>query len=105
MSNFKSIKSLNYLFQTWQGFNNTAGKSELENIQEKLDCCGFIEVEDTPNATCNADCANGDNYNACTPCREVMKDKINYAFNSAGGVGLFFAFTEVRPITIWSMIK
>ena len=49
-------------------------------------------------AECKAECAVDGVTTGCTPCRAVMEDKINYAFNSAGGVGLFFAFTEVSQV-------
>merc|ERR1712062_655100 len=46
--------------------------------------------------TCTAECAS--ESGSCMPCKGVMAEKIDYAFNSAGGVGLFFAFTELAAI-------
>jgi len=78
---------------TERAWNNTPN-AERQNVEEKLDCCGFKNVTETmsnPEFPCQAECAS----TSCSPCKDVMAEKIDYAFNSAGGVGLFFAFTEI----------
>jgi len=78
---------------TERAWNNTPN-AERQNVEEKLDCCGFKNVTETmsnPEFPCQAECAS----TSCSPCKDVMTEKIDYAFNSAGGVGLFFAFTEI----------
>lgn len=81
---------INIMKKAWDALDD-AGK---DDAQRALDCCGFMNVTET--TTCTADCVvNKTNRTNCEPCQEVMYDKVNYGFNSAGGVGLFFAFTEV----------
>lgn len=36
----------------------------------------------------------------CPTCLETLESKIDYAFNTAGGLGLFFAFTELVAIVV-----
>ena len=70
-----------------------------DDVQANLDCCGWdTKWNSTGKETtdCPADCfTENQNPDNCHICRDVMEDKIDYAFNSSGGVGLFFAFTEV----------
>ena len=74
------------------------------DFEKNLDCCGWdklpVTVVNGTVAHCNAACVtpgkNGtQTYDNCHTCKETVEDKIDYAFNSSGGVGLFFAFTEV----------
>ncbi len=75
-------------------------------MEKAFKCCGFDDnksnhTADTPKGGymceqvpgCQA--AKQDQINTCQTCQEFIQDKVDYAFNSAGGVGLFFAFTEV----------
>jgi len=78
---------LNLTERAW----NKSPLDEIQNVEEKLNCCGFNKVNVTE---CLADCVS-ESENACLACKVVMTEKIDYAFNSAGGVGLFFAFTEI----------
>jgi len=82
---------LNLTERAW----NKTPSEERQNVEEKLDCCGFNNIIETINATiaCQAECVS--EPVSCEPCKAVMAEKIDYAFNSAGGVGLFFAFTEI----------
>jgi len=77
---------LNLTERAW----NKAPTAERQSVEEKLNCCGFKAVNET---TCTAECVS--EPGTCYPCKNVMAEKIDYAFNSAGGVGLFFAFTEI----------
>jgi len=80
--------------------SSTAAEGDFE---KNLDCCGWATKPVTVNGTvahCSAACVtpgnNGtQNYDNCHTCKETVEDKIDYAFNSSGGVGLFFAFTEI----------
>ena len=83
------------LFQIW----NKTSTNAQGDFETNLDCCGWA-TKPTGNETCPAACGtagiNGTtNYVNCYTCKETVEDKIDYAFNSSGGVGLFFAFTEV----------
>ena len=85
--------------QIWNK-SQTAAQGDFE---KNLDCCGWATKPVTVNGTvahCSAACVtpgtNGtQTYENCYTCKETVEDKIDYAFNSSGGVGLFFAFTEV----------
>jgi len=77
------------------------------DFEKNLDCCGWdklpVTVVNGTVAHCNAACVttgtNGtQTYENCHTCKETVEDKIDYAFNSSGGVGLFFAFTELVAI-------
>ena len=83
-----------------QIWNKTSTNAQGD-FETNLDCCGWAK-KPTGNETCPAACAtdgitNGtQNFDNCHTCKETVEDKIDYAFNSSGGVGLFFAFTEVN---------
>jgi len=77
------------------------------DFEQNLDCCGWatlpVTVVNGTVAHCSAACvtqgANGtQTFDNCHTCKETVEDKIDYAFNSSGGVGLFFAFTELVAI-------
>jgi len=79
-------------------WNKTTTEAQGD-FEINLDCCGW-DKKPTGDETCPAACGtagiNGTtNYVNCHTCRETVEDKIDYAFNSSGGVGLFFAFTEI----------
>ena len=98
-------KKLNFI--TFQFFLQIWSKSTAEakgDFEQNLDCCGWatlpVTVVNGTVAHCSAACvtqgANGtQTFDNCHTCKETVEDKIDYAFNSSGGVGLFFAFTEV----------
>jgi len=72
---------------------DNADLDAIKDVESNLDCCGWKELP-KDNATCPAACFQSTPKN-CHPCKAVMQGKIDYAFNSSGGVGLFFAFTEI----------
>jgi len=86
-------------------WNKTSTEAQGD-FETNLDCCGWATFPVTTNETvthCPAACAtagiNGtQNFVNCHTCKETVEDKIDYAFNSSGGVGLFFAFTELVAI-------
>jgi len=57
---------------------------------EKLfNCCGLDNI--TEGIRCDElNCGN-----TCSPCMDLIKEKINAAFNAAGTSGLIFSFTEL----------
>ena len=79
-----------FFFQAWNKSNNETKK----DFEYNLNCCGFNDP--TENVPCEAECVKDGDTSGCEPCKTRITSKIDYAFNSSGGVGLFFAFTEVR---------
>ena len=65
-------------------------KYEAEQL---FGCCGFSNQ--TEGVKCETIDACKTSLDSCPPCAERIQGKINYAFNAAGGLGLFFSFTEV----------
>ena len=87
---------IKFFLQIWSK-STAEAKGDFEI---NLDCCGW-DAKPTGNETCPAACVTPGNngtqtYDNCHTCKETVEDKIDYAFNSSGGVGLFFAFTEVN---------
>jgi len=77
-----------------------ADEDTKNDVEKTLDCCGWdspINKTATPDATCAAACFQKDPA-TCNLCKDRVSDKVDYAFNSSGGVGLFFAFTELVAI-------
>jgi len=70
------------------GWNAADNETKYE-AEQLFQCCGFT------NDTDGIDCEKLACYNSCPPCSVRIQDKINYAFNAAGGLGLFFSFTEI----------
>ena len=68
------------------------------DVEKLFDCCGFdtlpANVTETCGVTNGPACAQGASP-SCDPCKASVEDKIDAAFNASGGVGLFFAFTQV----------
>jgi len=77
------------------GIWNKTDADAKQDVEKNLDCCGWNEVGNT--TMCAAACA-AEKPVDCHTCRGRMEDKVDYAFNSSGGVGLFFAFTELIAI-------
>jgi len=83
------------LLKGWeQADENT--KFDAETL---FDCCGLNSV-DTGVRCEELQCfGKQDNatapVNHCDPCMTKLQEKIDGAFNAAGGLGLFFAFTEL----------
>jgi len=74
-------------------WNKTLPIDAKHDVEKNLDCCGWNEVGNTTVTMCAAACA--EKPDNCHTCKDRMQDKVDYAFNSSGGVGLFFAFTEI----------
>jgi len=72
-----------------------ADNQTIQDLENNLNCCGFRDIDDH-SGDCTAACTQ--DQGTCEPCAERLSDKVNYAFNSSGGVGLFFAFTELVAI-------
>ncbi|KRZ63055.1 Tetraspanin-31, partial [Trichinella nativa] len=70
----------------------TAASSETRCYAEKkLNCCGFESKE--ADTECESwSCENKD------PCWPIIRSALVEAMQSAGGVGLFFSFTEIAGI-------
>jgi len=66
---------------------NKSNDDVHDDVQNNLDCCGWKNV-----TSCGAPCSQ---TGSCMSCKDRLFDKVDYAFNSSGGVGLFFAFTEI----------
>lgn len=79
------------LIQGWKVADNGT-KMDTQTI---FDCCGLKNV--TEGYKCEAlHCALPDkDIKKCNPCMDKIQEKINAAFNAAGGLGLFFSFTEL----------
>ena len=76
-----------------QGWNHADNATKLE-AEQLFGCCGY----DSPTQGIQCDDVERCKQGACPTCQAAIKDKINYAFNAAGGLGLFFSFTEVGVI-------
>ncbi len=68
--------------------------------EKAFSCCGFNNYTDgymcrEQVPECAGGPANG-TYISCPFCKTAIGISIEKAFSAAGGVGLFFAFTEVR---------
>ncbi|KAL4228790.1 Tetraspanin-13 [Mactra antiquata] len=97
-----------------------------DNIQYKLDCCGFEDWNlnislplghpacDTATCCHNSDakCCKGDVGDIvtaeeddcpCVTCLERFKPRIHEAFSITGGIGLFFSFTEI--VGVWLALR
>jgi len=96
----------------------TNSKSLVIQAEQTFDCCGLginkttdelykdpspedqawttknKVFDNRPDATCYH--PNGTTMNKdCQTCYSIISDKVNSGFNAAGGLGLFFSFTEL----------
>ncbi|XP_032807570.1 tetraspanin-31-like [Petromyzon marinus] len=78
------IHQINLLHIGW----NNASPATRNDIQTHFHCCGF---NDTAQAT---NCTKGS-----SPCLDVLQSFSEQVLQVAGGVGLFFSFTEI--VTVW----
>jgi len=76
------------------GLWNKTDIATKHDVENNLDCCGW-KKGGNQTADCTAPCVKED---TCNTCSDRLQDKVDYAFNSSGGVGLFFAFTELVAI-------
>lgn len=74
-----------------QGWNASSKELQFE-AEQFFQCCGFENLSE--GVRCEEIEACSPNLN-CRPCKEFLKGRINKAFNSGGGIGLFFSFTEL----------
>jgi tetraspanin-13/31 len=73
-------------------------KADNETIfdAEKLfDCCGLSNISEGVGCDQLTCAAGAKGVESCAPCMVKLQEKINSAFNAAGGLGLFFSFTEL----------
>jgi len=82
------------LIQGWNKADN-ATKFDAESI---FNCCGL--TNQTEGVRCDELSCHKD---GCSTCMDTIQEKINSAFNAAGGLGLFFSFTEF--IGIWLAVR
>jgi len=98
----------------------TKSESLVIQAEQTFDCCGLVGINITANdATYDiptpkdiqwtiekkvfdkypeAACFHKDNTTNmpnCRTCYSIISDKVNSGFNAAGGLGLFFSFTEL----------
>ena len=110
-----TLNNCNSCFQAWM----TAKGNEdglIHETEKFFKCCGY-DLDDQNNLTdpekkfCTSNISSCDikagtkppgNSSAtgvlsdtCVTCKELLDDKIDKGFNAAGGLGLFFALTEV----------
>jgi len=78
------------------GIWKKADDAAKHDLEKSLDCCGWdTKANHTANPdACSAPCFKSEPFD-CNTCEARLTDKVDYAFNSSGGVGLFFAFTEI----------
>ena len=87
---------LKFLSQVYKKLD-TQGVIDAQKI---LHCCDWA-IEDQSNATattCKKTIGCWDTQASralCPSCQSTIKEVVNSGFNGSGGVGLFFAFTEV----------
>lgn len=90
---------LNIIKKAWDNSHD----SVINDFEVNLNCCGFNDHDDH-SGNCKAACVvpgtgnKTDDLTNCKTCKSAIKDKVDYAFNSAGWCGLFFAFTELVAI-------
>jgi len=78
------------LTKGWNSAPNTT-KADAERI---FDCCGLNSVEEGIECQKYTECGKQNKTN-CLPCMGKITEKVDAAFNAAGGIGLFFSFTEL----------
>jgi len=71
-----------------EGWNHSNNQTKKE-VQEVFQCCGFNSTET------GFDCPQSCGGTKCPSCLEKLEKVINAGFRSAGGIGLFFSFTEI----------
>jgi len=75
------------------GWNNAPNSTKMD-AETLFNCCGLEDV--TEGVDCGTVTACGkQNITDCEPCLGKITEKVDAAFNAAGGLGLFFSFTEL----------
>jgi len=93
----------------WNKVDNTL----KEKCQTGLNCCGLNNPDDHDHPSCRKlECCAGSGAQCCIgnstvtgdcPCKSCMekgKQAVNTTLNSAGGLGLFFSFTEIIGVCL-----
>jgi len=83
-------------------------KTEQAFCTKHISTCSFDPITTTSgtptaapaNITPDGKRRKRDVPNDCQPCKDFLDDKIDRGFNAAGGLGLFFALTEVVILVI-----
>lgn len=66
------------------------------DIEKTLDCCGFFTVD--LNGTCPARCFHVAPTPTCNSCSNIIQQYTGDVLRFAGGIGLFFSFTEILGV-------
>lgn len=79
------------------GLNVTDGKTVYTKpTKEDMEWTNANKVFDNhPNAQCHHDKGSIEPPANCYTCYSLISDKVNSGFNAAGGLGLFFSFSEL----------
>jgi len=81
---------------------DSATDSTKKDAERIFDCCGLNNV--TEGIECQKYTVCGkQNATNCLPCMGKITEKVDAAFNAAGGLGLFFSFTEF--VGIWLAMR
>ncbi|KAJ8354517.1 hypothetical protein SKAU_G00220840 [Synaphobranchus kaupii] len=73
------------------GWNNS--KITQKDVEKTLNCCGFSSVNN--NGTCDAPCFPN---HSCATCAAKIQQHAGEVLHFAGGIGLFFSFTEILGV-------
>jgi tetraspanin-13/31 len=74
---------------------NVADNGTKFDAEKAFGCCGLDDkFNEGVKCTEVPSCAPV-NATTCVTCMDKIRDKVNYAFNAAGAVGLIFSFTEL----------
>jgi len=78
---------------------DSATDSTKKDAERIFDCCGLNNV--TEGIDCKEQTVCGkQNDTKCLPCMGKITEKVDAAFNAAGGLGLFFSFTELVGLVV-----
>jgi len=79
---------------------DSATDSTKKDAERIFDCCGLNNVTEGIECQKYTECGKQNN---CLPCMGKITEKVDAAFNAAGGLGLFFSFTEF--VGIWLAMR
>lgn len=74
--------------------SNEATRSAIIDAEKVLNCCDWDLDQRAVNSTCSL-IPGCEQEGSCLTCEPVIREAVDSAFNGSGGVGLFFAFTEI----------
>jgi len=92
----QEMKAIKTVWDTTK--NNPATRSAIIDAEKVLNCCDWNPAERASNSsTCPEvpGCVNAKGDPSCSLCEPIIREAVDSAFNGSGGVGLFFAFTEI----------